>query len=593
MRPSQRRVRIGDALVEGGLITSEQLAQILDEQKQTGQFLGQMLVEKKLVTGQAIIAALSKLMGIRGCRLRRGLFDGQLLDLIGREEAKRLKVLPMFKIRDMLTVAMAEPQSLPSIDRLRQVTGCNIRPVLALENEIIAVIDASANSVPAEGFLSTGEGEKVEYVASEPDDDAGLGDLESTEASSPVVSLVNRVLLRAIKDTASDVHIEPDMKATRIRYRVNGVLRDLMRPPAGMHSAIVSRVKVFGRMDIAERRLPQEGRARLQAEGREIDLRISSMPTVLGEKIVIRILDKQRLSVRLESLGFRQRPLESFLSILRRPYGLVLVTGPTGSGKTTTLYSALSVLRSPERNIMTVEDPVEYQLDLVNQIQVQESIGMTFPRALRSILRQDPDVIMVSEIRDELTARVAVQAALTGHVVLATLHTNDAAGSVARLVDMGIEPYLLSGALNGVVAQRLVRTICPNCLETYQPPESLLYEAKLADGAPRTFNRGSGCPHCYNSGFAGREGIFEVMEIGPELRRMMRHDVSTQELHEAWLKRGGTTLRYEGVLVALEGRTSLEEALSVTHSEEEPSSASTVREPHGELAAADVAADVE
>ncbi len=588
MRPSQRKVRIGDALVEDGLITSEQLTQILEEQKQTGRFLGEMLVEKELVTGQNIIAALSKRMGIRGCQLRRGLFDGQLLELIGREEAKRFKVLPMFKIRDMLTVAMAEPQSLPSIDRLRQMTGCNIRPVLALENEIIAAIDASADSAPAEGFLSTGEGEQVEYVESEPDDEAGLGDLESTEASSPVINLVNRVLLRAIKDTASDIHIEPDVKATRIRYRIHGVLRDLMRPPAGMHSAIVSRVKICGRMDIAERRLPQEGRVRLQAEGREIDLRISSMPTVLGEKIVIRILDKQRLSVRLESLGFRSRALESFLSILHRPYGLVLVTGPTGSGKTTTLYSALSVLRSPERNIMTVEDPVEYQLDLINQIQVQESIGMTFARALRSILRQDPDVIMVGEIRDEVTARVAVQAALTGHVVLATLHTNDAAGSVARLVDMGIEPYLLSGALNGVIAQRLVRTICPNCLETYQPSESLLREAKLTDGAPGTFNRGAGCQHCYDSGFAGRAGIYEVMEIGPELRRMMRRDVSTQDLREAWLKLGGTTLRQEGVLVAVEGRTSLEEALSVTHSEDESSSASAAREPSREPAAADV-----
>ena len=586
MRPSRRKVRIGDALVEDGLITAEQLAQVLQEQKATGRFLGEMLVEKKLVTGQSIIVALSKRMGIRGCQLRHGLFDGQLLELIGREEAKRLKVLPMFKIRDMLTVAMAEPQSLPNIDRLRHMTGCNIRPVLALENEIVAAIDASADFAPAEGFLSAGEGETVEYVESEPAEEAGLGDLESAEASSPVVNLVNRVLLRAIKDTASDIHIEPDVKATRIRYRVHGVLRDLMRPPTGMHSAIVSRIKICGRMDIAERRLPQEGRVRLQAEGREIDLRISSMPTVLGEKIVIRILDKQRLSVRLESLGFRPRSLESFMSILHRPYGLVLVTGPTGSGKTTTLYSALSVLRSPERNIVTVEDPVEYQLDLINQIQVQESIGMTFARALRSILRQDPDVIMVGEIRDELTARVAVQAALTGHLVLATLHTNDAAGSVARLVDMGIEPYLLSGALNGVVAQRLVRTICPNCLETYQPAASLLREAKLTDGAPGTFNRGAGCTHCYDSGFAGRAGIYEVMEIGPELRRMMRHGISTQELGETWLKLGGTTLRQEGVLVAVEGRTSLEEALSVTHSEDESSSASAVREPHGEPSAA-------
>ena len=573
MKPSQARVRIGDALVEDGLLTAEQLTQALTEQKKTGRLLGEMLVEQNLVTGENILAALSRRMGIRGCRLRRGLFDGQLLALIGREEAKRLKVLPMFKLGDMLTVAMAEPQSLASIDRLRQMTECNIRPVLALESEILHAIDAGIDSAPAEGFLGTGEAEQLEYVESEPEeDDAGMGDLENTDASSPIVSLVNRVLLRAIKDSASDIHIEPDLKATRIRYRVHGVLRDLMRPPAGMHSAIISRVKICGRMDIAERRLPQEGRVRLQAEGREIDLRISTMPTVLGEKIVIRILDKARLNVKLEQLGFRRKALESFQAMLHRPYGLVLVTGPTGSGKTTTLYSALSVLRSPERNIMTVEDPVEYQLDLINQIQVQESIGMSFPRALRSILRQDPDVIMVGEIRDELTARVAVQAALTGHVVLATLHTNDAAGSVARLVDMGIEPYLLSGALNGVIAQRLVRTVCPNCLETYRPDETYLKEACLGDNAPRTFNRGAGCSHCYDSGFAGRAGIYEVMEVGPELRRMMRRDVSTQELREAWLQLGGTTLRDEGVLTAIEGRTSLEEALSVTHCEDDSGS---------------------
>lgn len=580
MNPSQTRVRIGDALVEDGLLTAEQLTQVLAEQKKTGRLLGEMLVEQNLVTGENILAALSRRMGIRGCRLRRGLFDGQLLALIGREEAKRLKVLPMFKLRDMLTVAMAEPQSLASIDRLRQMTECNIRPVLALESDILLAIDAGIDSAPAEGFLGTGEAEQLEYVESEPDDDdAGMGDLENADVSSPVVSLVNRVLLRAIKDSASDIHIEPDLKATRIRYRVHGVLRDLMRPPAGMHSAIISRVKICGRMDIAERRLPQEGRVRLQAEGREIDLRISTMPTVLGEKIVIRILDKARLNVKLEQLGFRRKAMDSFQAMLHRPYGLVLVTGPTGSGKTTTLYSALSVLRSPERNIMTVEDPVEYQLDLINQIQVQESIGMSFPRALRSILRQDPDVIMVGEIRDELTARVAVQAALTGHVVLATLHTNDAAGSVARLVDMGIEPYLLSGALNGVIAQRLVRTICPNCLETYRPDESYLKEARLTEDAHRTFNRGAGCSHCYDSGFAGRAGIYEVMEVGPELRRMMRRDVSTQELRETWLQLGGTTLREEGILSAIEGRTSLEEALSVTHCEEDSGSVRAKPQP--------------
>jgi type IV pilus assembly protein PilB len=338
---------------------------------------------------------------------------------------------------------------------------------------------------------------------------------------SPIINLVNVALLTAIKDKASDIHIEPDKQGTRIRYRIDGTLRDLMKPPPGLHASIVSRVKVIGKMDIAEKRLPQEGRVRIVAEGREIDLRVSSMPTLLGEKIVIRILDKANLRVRLEDLGFRRETLEAFERMLNQPYGLVLVTGPTGSGKTTTLYSALDLIRSPEKNIVTVEDPVEYQLDMVNQIQVHEAIGMTFARALRSILRQDPDIIMVGEIRDEETARVAVQAALTGHLVLATLHTNDAPGAVARLLDMGIEPYLLSSALNGVVAQRLARTVCPSCAAKYIPAETVLHDAGLSDKPGRPFRKGAGCKDCHNSGFRGRAGVYAVMEVGSELRRLI------------------------------------------------------------------------
>jgi type IV pilus assembly protein PilB len=568
VNPPAGRIRIGEVLVEEGILTRAALEAALAEQKSTGRFLGELLVARGLVTAGRLLEVLAKRLGIRYCLLRQGMADPALLNLIGREEALRLKVLPMFKVRDMLTVAMAEPQALPSLDRLRQLTGCAIRPVLALENQIVEFIGAAV--VPATGMdsilASLGQ---ADIELADGADGVPLADLGLAVEDNPVVNMVNMVLLRAIRDHASDVHLEPDRKATRIRYRLDGVLRDLIKPPAGMQSAIVSRVKVIGRMDIAEKRLPQEGRVRMNADGREIDLRISSMPTLMGEKIVIRILDKANLGVRLEAMGFRQEALASFLAMLRRPYGLVLVTGPTGSGKTTTLYSALGLIRSPERNIVTVEDPVEYQLDQINQIQVQESIGMTFARALRSILRQDPDVIMVGEIRDQETARVAVQAALTGHLVLATLHTNDAPGAVARLVDMGVEPYLLAGALNGVVAQRLVRTVCPNCLETYHPEPASLRDARLDPAVSRTLNRGAGCPQCHKSGFLGRTGVYEVMEMTPNLRRRVQRGVSSQDLREQWQAGGGLTLRQEGVLVALEGRTSLEEVLAATYSEGE------------------------
>jgi len=589
VKAAAKKIRIGDVLVEEGYLTAHQLRKALAEQKRTGKFLGEMLAEKGLVTAEKILSALSRRLGVRGCQLRNGVVDPALLDLIGEEEAIRLKALPMFRVRDTLTVAMAEPQSLPSIDRLCRITGCDIRPVLALENQIVEFIRSC--SAPATGIESILEGigdSDIEVMQGEEAGGIALTDLDKAVDDSPVVNLVNMVLLRAVKDGASDIHIEPDKKATRIRYRIDGVLRDLMKPPVGMHAAVTSRVKVTGRMDIAEKRLPQEGRVRINADGREIDLRISSMPTVLGEKIVIRILDKARLKVRLEDLGFRPETLESFLAMLRRPYGLVLVTGPTGSGKTTTLYSALGLIRSPEYNIVTVEDPVEYQLDLINQIQVKESIGMTFARALRSILRQDPDVIMVGEIRDEETARVAVQAALTGHLVLATLHTNDAPGAVSRLVDMGVEPYLLSGALNGVVAQRLVRTVCPSCSEPYHPETEVLKKAGLAGRPEQAFVRGNGCPNCHGSGFTGRTGIYEVMEMFPELRRLIRRGVSSHEIRDRWIEGGGVTLRQEGVMVALSGRTSLEEALGVTHGEGDALPGSVGRKLSGDPIAVEV-----
>jgi len=561
--------RFGEALVGQGIITQEQLDRILLDQRTNGGLIGEMLVEQGIVDGSRMLQHLANQLGVPFCQLRHGLVDFALLSLVGPEEAERLEAVPMFKVHDTLTVAMAEPQSLPRIDRLRQLTRCKIRPVLAARANILEYIRKYASgNTDVHTFLASLSESEVQVVEKESVDDGPATDLDRMVEGSPIINLVNVALLTAIKDGASDIHIEPDKQGTRIRYRIDGMLRDLMKPPTGLHAAIVSRVKVIGRMDIAEKRLPQEGRVRIVAEGRDIDLRVSSMPTLLGEKIVLRILDKANLRLRLEELGFRRETLQAFERMLKQPYGLVLVTGPTGSGKTTTLYSALDLIRGPEVNVMTVEDPVEYQLDMVNQIQVHEAIGMTFARALRSILRQDPDIIMVGEIRDEETARVAVQAALTGHLVLATLHTNDAPGAVARLLDMGIEPYLLSSAINGVVAQRLARTVCSSCAAKYIPAMNVLRDAGLAGKPGRPFRKGAGCKECHNSGFRGRAGIYAVMEVTTELRKLIHRAAPTHELHAVLRKSSVLTLREEGVLLALDGKTCLEEVLAATHSED-------------------------
>jgi type IV pilus assembly protein PilB len=583
-----KRLRVGEALLQAGAVTPEQLDAALQKQAQTNRLLGEVLVEAGVISPAVLVRALARTMGLHAVTVRHGLADPALLKLVPVEECLRLSVVPLFKVRGTLTVAMSEPRSLPTIDRLRQLSGCRVRPVLALRAGIEEFLrkhaagagaDSPANQQDVQAFLAKLNESDVEVVEKESVDEGPSTDLDKMVAGSPIINLVNIAFLTAVKDKASDIHIEPDKTGTLIRYRIDGVLRELMRPPVGMHAAIVSRVKVIGKMDIAEKRLPQEGRVRIVAEGRQIDLRVSSMPTLLGEKIVVRILDKANLRVRMEDLGFRVEALQTFQRVLRQPHGLVLVTGPTGSGKTTTLYSALDLLRDPETNIVTVEDPVEYQLDLVNQIQVNEPVGLSFARALRSILRQDPDVIMVGEIRDEETARVGVQAALTGHLVLATLHTNDAPGSVARLVDMGIEPYLLASAINGAVAQRLCRTICSHCATKYYPSEELLHDAGLMEHAGRAFRKGTGCKHCHDSGFQGRLGVYEVMEVTPEVRRLVHRSAPTHELREKLRDLGALTLRQEGVLLALEGKTSLEEVIRSTQDEEDPLAHATTRAP--------------
>ena len=561
-------IRLGDQLVRDGLITQEQLTDALSRQKTSGGRIGAALLDIGAISSAALVQTLAEKLGVKGCVLRHGLIDPEVARCIPKEEAEQLKVLPLFRVRDEMTVAMVEPQSLPVQDRLRKLTGCSIRPVLVVEENLAEYqrkyLSSDAN---VDSFLASIEESDVHISETEAIDEGPVTDLDKMVEGSPVINLINLAILTALRAGASDIHIEPDRDATYIRYRIDGQLREMLRPPRGMHAAIISRVKVIGRMDIAEKRLPQEGRVHLVADGREIDLRVSSMPTILGEKIVLRILDKANLSFDLKSLGVQDRDRRAIEAMIHSPYGLLLVTGPTGSGKTTTLYSALDLLRNEATNIVTIEDPVEYQLPLVNQIQVNERVGLTFVRALRSVLRQDPDVLMVGEIRDEATARVAVQAALTGHMVLSTLHTNDCPGGVMRLLDMGIEPYLIASSVLGFVAQRLARTICPSCKSSYYPPPNLLSSVGWEHRANELFQKGEGCRECNHTGFRGRIGIYEVMILDAELKRIIHSEASEIKIRAYLAQTGWRTLREKALDLVDAGESTLEEVLRVTRSE--------------------------
>ncbi|MEK6674340.1 MAG: ATPase, T2SS/T4P/T4SS family [Planctomycetota bacterium] len=564
----EHAVRLGDQLVKDGLITPEQLAKALARQQAAGGRIGAALVDVGAISAGNLVHALARRLNVKGCVLRHGLIDPKIAKCIAKEEAERLRVLPLFKVKNELTAAMAEPQSLPVLDRLRRLTGCTIRPILVLDENLREFQRKYlAAEVSVDSFLASMEESEIEISEMEAIDEGPVTDLDKMVDGSPVVNLVNLAILNALRCGASDIHIEPDRDATHIRYRVDGHLREVLKPPKGMHAAVISRVKVIGRMDISEKRLPQEGRVHLVADGREIDLRVSSMPTILGEKIVIRILDKANLNFELSALGVRGRDKAAIEAMTKSPYGLFLVTGPTGSGKTTTLYSCLELLRSEATNLVTIEDPVEYQLSLINQVQVNERVGLTFVRTLRSLLRQDPDVIMVGEIRDQDTARVAIQAALTGHLVLSTLHTNDCPGAVMRLLDMGIEPFLISAASLGFVAQRLARMICASCKTSYYPPPNLLKSVGWGHRTSEVFQRGEGCRACNNSGFRGRIGIYEVMVMDPELRRMIQNGVSEGDIRVHLAQAGWRTLREKALDVVERGESTLEEVLRVTRSE--------------------------
>ena len=564
----QRTSKLGQLLIDEGLVNEGDLRRALEAQNKDNKRLGETLIDLGILSPKAMLSALANQLGVKGCHLRHGLIDPEVARLLDHEEARRLKALPLFKVGESLTVAMAEPQALPTIDRLSALTGCHINPVLSLENNIEEFQEKYlGEQVDIDSFLVNLTESEVKVIETETLDEDTSHEIGRMVEGSPIINLVNLAIMTAIRDGASDIHVEPTKRATAIRYRIDGNLRELMSAPTSMHAAIVSRIKVIGKMDIAERRLPQEGRVHVVAEGREVDLRVSSMPTLLGEKIVMRILDKSNLNISLEKLGVGPDQLAAFRRIFSRPHGAVLVTGPTGSGKTTTLYSVLDLLSSPERNIVTIEDPVEYQLDGINQIQVNEVVGLSFARALRSVLRQDPDVVMVGEIRDTDTARVAIQAALTGHLVLSTLHTNNAPGAFTRLVDMGVEPYLMASAFNGVVAQRLARTICPHCRTSYYPPESALIDAGWEGQTDRVFYKGEGCKQCHDSGFRGRAGIYEVLEVTEELRNCIHTATDEEHVKVVARKHGWRPLRDEGLSLVEQQRSTLEEVLRVTHAE--------------------------
>ena len=565
LRSSEKK--LGELMVESGIITADQLAQAQKEQKSTGEEISQILVRLGFVAKANILRCLAEQLEVPFLDLNDYRIDPKAVNSLSKETAYNLKVIPVFQIGNVLTLAMTDPRDVTVIDRVRAETGLEIEPAVSSETEIRAaleqyygpstVFDQSIDEViqkiqeekPAEE-VSERQAEKLKELAEE----------------APVVKLVNLIISQAIRDRASDIHIEPEEDTLRVRYRIDGVLHEAFLPPKNLQAAITSRIKILAEMDIAESRVPQDGRFQAKIDDYEVDIRASTLPTVYGENVVLRILDKTSVLIGLEDMGLTHELLEKLKKILASAYGIILVTGPTGSGKTTTLYSALQSLNTLEKNIITIEDPVEYRLKLIRQAQVNPKAGMIFASGLRSILRQDPDIIMVGEIRDSETAKIAVQAALTGHLVLSTLHTNDAPGALTRLTEMGVEPFLTASATVGVIAQRLVRKICPKCKQGYTPTENFVRELGIAaNGKKLSFYRGAGCSACKRTGYKGRLGIYEIMTMDEEIRELTLSAAPSDQIKKAALRNGMKTLRQDGLLKALKGVTTVEEVLRATN----------------------------
>src|SRR5205809_86981 len=569
--------RLGDLLVAEGLVKQEELQRALAEQKGTTEKLGSVLVRLKLVNEEQLTGFLSRQYGIPSITLSQLDIDPGILRLVPPQIAKKYEVLPVKRAANTLTLAMADPTNVFALDDVSFMTNLPVVPVVAAQ---AAIRRASERNYENQGAaitdvlteLAEDQVSNVEVV--DDDEDSGgkvdVFELKESADEAPVVKLVNMVLVDAIQKGASDIHWEPYEKAFRVRFRIDGVLHEMLTPPKRLESAIISRLKIMSSLDIAERRLPQDGRIKLRYHAREIDFRVSVLPTIFGEKAVLRILDKDALQLDLTKLGFDPGALEHFEKVIRQPYGMVLITGPTGSGKTTTLYSAIHTINSPEHNIMTAEDPVEYNLKGVNQVQINEGVGRTFASALRAFLRQDPDVILVGETRDLETAQTSIRAALTGHLVFSTLHTNDSPSTIARLIDMGVPPFLVASSLLLVLAQRLGRKICKDCKEPYEvDEESLLPYGHVLTGVGRTqVYKGRGCTTCNFTGMKGRVAIYEIMPVTQELRDMIIKGASTAELRGMAQSQGMKTLRQAGLLkVLFDGVTTVEEVLRVTVAE--------------------------
>ena len=554
-----KKAFLGDLLVERGLITEEQKESALETHRETGRRLGEILIDQKLIGDEDLARVLAEQAGFSFFRLRKGLVDPRIVNIVPREKAELYEVLPLFRVHNRLTIAISDPNKIFVVDTIHKLTGCEINPVICSRDEIVKMIDESyeQGDEPIEEFITDFDEGEIELVSVE--SGSPIEDIAQMAGESPIINMVNQIILRAMKEKASDIHIEPEHKYLRVRFRIDGVLYEVMRQKIDVLAPVVSRLKLMANLDIAERRLPQDGRIQVYAQKRSVDLRLSTLPGVLGEKIVLRVLDKEKGILNMEELGFSTETLEPFRSLLRQPHGLVLVTGPTGSGKTTTLYGGLQELNCLEKNIVTIEDPVEYQFEIINQNQVKEEIGLSFAKILKSTLRQDPDILMVGEIRDPETAQIAVQAALTGHLVLSTMHTNDAASSITRLLEIGIEPYLLAPSLIGVLGQRLIRTICPNCAAPYFPTEAELGALGWTGKENLKLIRGAGCGNCYDSGYRGRLGIYELLPTDARFQNLLLTNPSLDEIRKHQVDREMPTLRSEGLRMVLEGKTTLEE----------------------------------
>jgi type IV pilus assembly protein PilB len=560
---TENKAQLGQLLLGRGVVTQEQIEKALAEQKEKGhrKLLGELLVEMNYCTENQIASALAEAYDVPYAQVSPKICDAKVLDILPREFLEEHIVLPLFKVGDKLTVAVSEPTNVFLIDEIERISSCKVQIVCATTKDIKATLGTylpAANVFVIDDIIDEAGLEDFSLIDKYK---ADIGDLEEIAGQSPVVKLVNYLLYNAVLENASDIHIEPDDKKLRVRYRVDGKLYEKMCPPYQMHSAIVSRIKIMAELDIAQRRLPQDGGIHVLKDGKPIDLRVSVMPGNFGEKVVIRIIDPQKILLNLESLGFTYENLRLFRKVIQSPNGIVLVTGPTGSGKNTTLYAALAELNSEEVNICTIEDPVECNMAGINQFQVSEGVGFQFSTALRSLLRQDPNIIMIGEIRDNATANIAVQAALTGHLVLSTLHTNDAPGAVTRLLDLGVASYLVSASLIAVLAQRLVRKICPACKAEYEPASSIRKAVKSLCGEVEKFYRGVGCRKCRNTGCAGRIAIHELFVPDDEIKEMINDRASLKKLRAEALRIGMVPLQLDGIEKVKAGIISIEEVL--------------------------------